>query len=103
MITFETFKYNVQQWAIERKIPSEGTINGQIEKLKEEALEVDEAFKAVDTQNMLMEIGDVYVTLNNLCACIGVEPEKCMEMAWLKIKDRKGEMRQGTFVKEADL
>lgn len=38
-----------------------------------------------------------------ICACLGVEPAKCLEAAYNKIKDRKGEWRDGMFIKEADL
>ena len=101
-MTFETFKYNVTRWAEERKIYSEGTVKGQILKLKEEAKEVEDAYHG-SYDNFMLEIGDCYVTLHNLCKISGLEPEDCMRKAWNKIKERKGEMRNGTFVKEEDL
>jgi uncharacterized protein YabN with tetrapyrrole methylase and pyrophosphatase domain len=102
-MTFETFKYNVTNWAEERKIYSEGTTEGQIKKLREEAEEVEDAYKNKSVNDLMLEIGDCYVTLHNLCKIAKVLPEGCMEKAWHKIKNRKGEMRNGIFVKEEDL
>ena len=102
-MTFETFKYNVTNWADERKIYSEGTSEGQLSKLKEEVKEVEDAYYNGSINDLCLEIGDCYVTLHNLCKMMQMMPEECMEKAWNKIKDRKGEMRNGTFVKEQDL
>ena len=105
MISFKTFKYNVNQWATERKIYSEGTIEGQIKKLKEEPQEVEDAYCSIEKsrEDLVLEIGDVFVTAVNLCGVLGIDPREPMEKAWLKIKDRKGEMRNGIYIKEADL
>ena len=102
-MTFEDFKKNVTSWGIARDLYIEGTTIGQITKLKEEAEEVEKAYKEADINELELEIGDCYVVLQNLCMMLTIEPEECMEKAWEKIKDRKGKMISGTFVKESDL
>lgn len=41
--------------------------------------------------------------LNAIAYKNGVKPEECYQIAYDAIKDRKGEMRDGVFVKEEDL
>lgn len=48
-------------------------------------------------------IGDAIVVLTIIAAQYHTTPEICMEMAWAEIKDRKGKMIDGVFVKESDL
>lgn len=54
-------------------------------------------------KNLKLEMGDIFVTLIILCEQIGIDPEKCLQMAYEKIKDRKGRTINGSFVKEEDL
>ncbi len=55
------------------------------------------------TESMALEMGDIFVTLIILCEQIGLNPIKCLDMAYEKIKDRKGKTIDGTFIKEGDL
>ena len=41
--------------------------------------------------------------LATLASTLGLDPVDCLETAYMDIKDRGGEWRNGTFVKEADL
>lgn len=54
-------------------------------------------------ENLKLEMGDIFVTLIILCEQIGIDPVKCLEMAYEKIKGRSGKTINGTFVKEEDL
>lgn len=47
-------------------------------------------------------IGDMVVVLTILSSQRGVSIETCIENAWQEIKDRKGRMVNGVFVKEGD-
>jgi NTP pyrophosphatase (non-canonical NTP hydrolase) len=88
----------IEQWATDRKIFSDGTIEGQFRKLVSEVGELADnlgnADKAID------DIGDCFVCLVNLAKMHNLTLEQCGNHAWNQIKDRKGEMRNGTFVKE---
>jgi hypothetical protein len=47
-------------------------------------------------------IGDVGVTLINVCALADVDFVSCLEQAYQEIKGRRGELREdGVFVKES--
>lgn len=54
-------------------------------------------------KNMKLEMGDIFVTLIILCKQLDIEPQRCLELAYEKIKDRKGETRNGVFIKAEDL
>lgn len=48
-------------------------------------------------------IGDVVVTLICISMQLGVDFNECLKIAYNEIKDRKGKMVNGMFVKEVDL
>lgn len=54
-------------------------------------------------KNLMLEMGDIIVTLVILCEDLGIEPMKCLEAAYNKIKDRKGKTVDGKFIKAEDL
>ena len=47
-------------------------------------------------------IGDVFVVLTIIAAQMGWSIEECVQAAYAEIKDRKGRMIQGVFVKEEE-
>lgn len=49
------------------------------------------------------DVGDINVVLINLLERNGFTMQQCLEVAWNDIKDRKGKMIDGVFVKESDL
>ena len=52
---------------------------------------------------LMLEMGDIFVTLIILCNQIGIEPTRCLDMAYEKIKDRTGKTVNGIFIKQEDL
>ena len=48
-------------------------------------------------------VGDVYVVLVILCMQLGLDINDCIKAAYEEIKDRKGKLVNGLFVKEEDL
>jgi len=48
------------------------------------------------------DIGDIMVVLINIAVRNGLSMEHCLEVAYNDIKDRKGRMIDGVFVKETD-
>lgn len=55
------------------------------------------------TKKLMLEMGDVFVTLIILCEQLDIDPVTCLDMTYDKIKDRKGKTINGQFVKEEDL
>lgn len=52
---------------------------------------------------LMLEMGDIFVTLIVLCNQIGIEPTRCLDMAYEKIKGRTGKTVNGIFIKQEDL
>ena len=48
-------------------------------------------------------IGDIYVVLTILSLQLGLDIEDCVQKAYSEIKDRKGRLVNGVYIKEADL
>lgn len=48
-------------------------------------------------------LGDVGVVLIGLCTQLGTSLEEVLEVAYNEIKDRKGKLVDGVFIKESDL
>lgn len=87
----------------------------QLLKTKEEVRELEEELEmllttsdsnkinGLEVKNNIMDaIGDIYVTLVMQTGVWGLEMEECVEYAYNQIKDRKGKMVEGVFVKEEE-
>ena len=90
----------IRAWAKERNMYTHGDIKTQLLKLYEEAGELSEAVLKEDKQETMDAIGDCVVVLTNLSEHLGVNIEDCIEHAYNEIKDRKGKMINGTFMKD---
>ena len=90
----------IRAWAKERNMYTHGDIKTQLLKLYEETGELSEAVLKEDKQETMDAIGDCVVVLTNLSEHLGVNIEDCIEHAYNEIKDRKGKMINGTFVKD---
>ena len=87
-------------WHRDRNLIDGSTDKDQFAKLIQEAGELSESIcKGKDVSD---DIGDIIVVLINIAERNGLDLKTCMEMAWSDIKDRKGRMVDGVFVKEGD-
>lgn len=124
---------NISQWHHDRNLINGATDETQAKKLLEEFTELvasihpdkspefiyDEIVSMLD--NLLSNgrikpvtaaeaqaakkdaLGDMYVVQVNIAERNDMLMSQCIQSAWAEIKDRKGEMRDGVFVKEEDL
>lgn len=92
----------VRTWAIYRGLDEADPFK-QMLKLMEEVGEIAAALARGDMDEVKDGIGDVQVVLTILSMQIGTSVETCAGIAYNEIKDRKGKMINGVFVKEADL
>jgi len=90
----------IRRWAIERELYTSGDIKTQFAKLIEETGELSKSILKDDEGEFIDAIGDCVVVLTNLAAMKGLTIESCVESAYNVIKDRKGSMKNGSFVKE---
>ena len=89
----------IRAWATERGLYHGGDTKTQYCKLMEEAGELGRAILKEDNSEFVDAIGDMVVVLTNLAHLGGVSIEHCIESAYNEIKNRKGKMKNGTFVK----
>ena len=94
---------DIRQWASDRNIIYGATMQAQFVKLIEEIGELAEGIAKGRPEVIKDGIGDAVVVLTILAAQHGVTIEDCIEIAWNEIKDRKGRMVGGVYLKESDL
>jgi NTP pyrophosphatase (non-canonical NTP hydrolase) len=87
-------------WATERNLIDGSTIEGQLGKLAEEMQELRDAIDKRDSKETQDAIGDMVVVLTVICEKLNLSLRRCMSAAYHEIKDRKGKMVDGQFVKE---
>ena len=126
-MTFEEIQEKVLDWADSHDLLHEENAGKQFMKFVEEMFEYKTEFdilyryrefyreKGQDippghiaehgriTNKAKMEMGDIFVTLVVHCEQLGIDPVECLEMAYKKIKDRKGKTVDGKFIKAEDL
>ena len=90
----------IREWADQRGIYDKGDEKTQYVKLMEEAGELAQSLLKQNQEEAIDAIGDMVVVLTNLAVFVGVDIEDCIASAYNEIKNRKGKMSNGTFVKQ---
>ena len=91
----------ITQWHHDRNLIEGSTDKDQFCKLMQEAGELSD--NICKNKDLSDDIGDMIVVLLNIAERNGLTLEHCLAKAWNDIKDRKGKMVDGVFIKEADL
>ena len=90
----------IAMWHHDRNLIEGATDKDQFAKLIQEAGELSDSIcKGKDVSD---DIGDMMVVLINIAERNGLSVEQCLIQAWNDIKDRKGKMSGGIFIKEGD-
>lgn len=107
----------IRDWASARNLYQEGDSHTQFLKLQEETGELAKAILKRDDEEVFDAIGDIVVVLTNLTMLYELERavydiqhgrqkkqavgiEGCIDIAYNAIKNRTGQMFNGTFVKD---
>ncbi len=90
----------IRLWAAEKGIYTKGDSKTQYIKLLEETGELAKALLNNDKPEIIDAIGDIVVVLTNLAKLEDLKIEECVVSAYDVIKNRKGKMVNGTFVKQ---
>ena len=92
---------SIKQWHHDRNLIEGSTDKDQTLKLLQELGELsDSVCKGKDIRD---DLGDMMVVMINIMERNGLDMAYCLDKAWDDIKDRKGKMVDGVFVKEDDL
>ena len=89
-------------WAFDRNLIEGATPRDQFLKLIEEIGETAGAQARGNLDGVKDGIGDAFVVLTILAQQNGFTITECVNAAWEEIKDRKGRMVDGVFIKEGD-
>ena len=90
----------IGQWHRDRNLIDGSTDKDQYMKLIQEAGELSDSLcKGKDIRD---DIGDMMVVLINIMVRNNLTMKECLSVAYDDIKDRKGKMIDGIFVKEGD-
>ena len=99
-MNFEQLTENILTWAKEKDILKPENHLKQLAKLMEEIGEFSREILKENKDAQKNELGDVLVTLIIIAKQLNLNPLECLELAYNKIKDRKGTNVNGTFLKE---
>ena len=88
----------IAQWHHDRNLIDGSTDQAQFLKLIEETGEL--AGNLARGKDIRDDIGDIIVVLINIATRNNLTIEECLEVAYDDIKDRKGTMVDGVFIKE---
>lgn len=89
----------VNKWFEDRNLIEGSTDKDQVLKLMQELGELsDHACKGEDIRD---DLGDMLVVMLNIMKRNNYSIEECLQIAYDDIKDRKGKMVNGIFVKES--
>ncbi len=91
---------NIAGWHHDRNLIEGATAKDQFAKLIQEAGELSD--NICKGKSIADDIGDMMVILINLAEREGLTMQDCLTIAWVDIKDRKGKMVDGVFIKGAD-
>ena len=92
----------IEVWATDRNLHNADS-KAQISKLTEEIGELASGVNKSNKEVVKDSIGDAYVVLTILAMQQKVDVRDCINIAYQEIKDRKGKLINGTFVKQEDL
>jgi NTP pyrophosphatase (non-canonical NTP hydrolase) len=108
-MSLEDLEVKVTKWAEDRGIFAQSSDGAQVVKLREELGELRDAISAYNTvapteivyNDIKDGIGDMLVVLTLIAKFNNLSLTDCYSHAYNQIKDRRGRMINGLFVKEA--
>ena len=100
MKQFDELILQVGNWAYDKGLVKRENAPKQMLKVMEEVGETAGALLKGNETELKDGIGDSFVTLIILAEQLGYTPQECLQAAWEEIKNRKGETKDGVFVKD---
>ena len=87
----------IMKWHEDRNLIEGSTDKDQVLKLQQELGELSDS--VCKQKDMKDDLGDMMVIMLNIMRRNNLTMEECLETAYIDIKDRKGKMIDGIFVK----
>lgn len=92
----------IEEWAITRNLQT-AKPKDQALKLMEEVGELADGLNKNNHEKVIDSIGDIVVVLTIMCKQLNTNLKSCVSLAYDEIKDRKGKLINGVWIKEEDL
>lgn len=92
----------IRVWAIMRNL-DDADPTKQMLKLIEEIGEIASGMARGNMDEIKDGLGDVQVVITILAMQLGTSIEDCTQLAYDEIKDRKGKLVDGVYVKDSDI
>ncbi len=89
----------IKQWHYDRNLIGGSTDKDQFLKLMQECGELSDNICKGNNFDIADDIGDIMVVLINIAERNELSLEQCLSVAYNDIKDRKGFMEDGIFIK----
>ena len=102
LVSLNKLEDKIVKWGEDRGIIPDVDPVAQFNKTMEEAGELAQGIVSNNLEEIKDAIGDIFVTLVMQTRAWGLDMETCVEKAYREIKDRKGKMVDGQFVKEVE-
>lgn len=102
-LTLDQLVPKFAEWAEERNLVKGSDPFRQMVKLMEELGELANGIARQDKIKIEDSFGDMLVIMTIITRQLGLSLTASANLAWHEIKDRKGRMIDGVFIKEADL
>jgi NTP pyrophosphatase (non-canonical NTP hydrolase) len=91
----------LEEWHNERNIPKGSTSKDKLAKLIQEVGELSDSI--CKGQPIIDDVGDILTVLLSLVMEHDLNFGQCLMHSYMEIRDRKGKMIDGVYVKEEDL
>ncbi len=92
----------IESWANDRNLIQGSDPKTQLLKTMSELGELADGINKGNREKIIDGIGDTIVTLVIVCKQLDLDIGECINDAYRCIKDRKGRMHNGCFIKESD-
>ena len=99
-MTNQDYEKLIAQWHKDRNLINGSTDKDQYLKLIQEAGELSDSL--CKNKDIRDDIGDMMVVMINIMVRNNLSINECLSVAYNDIKDRKGKMIDGVFIKEGD-
>lgn len=103
MSNFDQLVEAVEKWADDRNLIAGSRPKDQVSKLLEEFGELASGINKNNIELIQDSLGDMLVVMIIIAKMYEQPLEECLTSAYIEIKDRKGKMIDGVFVKESDI
>ena len=96
------YQLMIEEWSKDRELDRADPMV-QMVKLIEEVGELASGLNKNNGPLIIDSVGDIFVVLTIMCQQLNISLPYCVESAYKQIRNRKGKLIKGVFVKDEDI